>query len=129
MSEPTVHKSKKENYSVENSASKDPNSDDTNNKDEDSYDGDKSEEVVEKSDFPTMIKDFFVSIPWRLSIGMFILLVVLLSKNFTENVLFTIGGEKLVDGDCPTNTGTIVICLLASLGLIIMDILIRAKLL
>lgn len=89
----------------------------------------KSRDGTGKSDFPTMIKDFFTSIPWRLSIGMFILLIVLLSKQFTENVLFAIGGEKLVDGDCPTNTGTIVVCLFAALGLIIMDILIRAKLL
>lgn len=127
MSEPTVCKSanKKENYSSENSK----NSNFSIEDDENQNDVDNFEENTEKSDFPTMIKDFFVSIPWRLSIGMFVLLVVLLSKNFTENVLFAMGGEKLVDGDCPTNTGTIVVCLLASLGLIIMDILIRAKLL
>ena len=81
------------------------------------------------NDFPTMIKDFFNSIPWRLSIGMFILLLVLFSKQFSENILMHMGGESWVDGDCSTNKGTIVLCLIASIGLIMLDMLIKINLL
>ncbi len=89
-------------------------------------DGDEYEET--KNDFPTMIKDFLAGIPWRLSIYMFILLIVLFSKQFAENVLESIN-ENWVDGNVPTNTGTIILCILAALGLIVIDLLIRSKLL
>ena len=90
-----------------------------------------NEEPIEtkKSDFVTIIKDFLLKIPWKLSIGLFLLLIILMSKSFSEMVLYKLGGDRLVDGDCPTNTGTIVICILASLGFITMNALIETKLL
>ena len=85
------------------------------------------EDVI--NDFPSMIKEFFGNIPWKLSLIMFMLLLVLFSKQFIESVLDPLGKGSWVDGDSPTNTGTIVLCIFAIIGLIIADLLIKVKIL
>ncbi len=82
-----------------------------------------------KHDFTSMIKDFVMAVPWKLSIGIFVLLLIVLSKQFIEYVLYPMGGDILVDGDTLTNTGIVAVCIISALGLILMDTLIKLKML
>lgn len=88
-------------------------------------DEDYDKEIV--NDFPTMLKEFFSNIPWKLSLVMFVLLLVLFSKQFIEGILDPLGKGSFVDADSPTNMGTIVLSIFAVIGLIITDLLIKAK--
>ena len=80
-------------------------------------------------DFPSMFAELFKSVPWKLSIYLFILLLLIYSKQFVEHVLYPIGKDKWVDGDQPTNVGTIMLCIFAALGLIVLDLFIRSGIL
>jgi len=91
------------------------------------WDDSNDDEIIH--DFPSMFIGLFKSVPWKLSSYLFILLIVLFSKQFIEYVLFPMGKDKLVDGDQTTNVGTIVLCLMASLGLIILHLVIKCDVL
>ena len=73
--------------------------------------------------------NLFKSIPWKTSIYLFILMVIVFSQQFIEHVLLPIGGEEWVYGDQPTNIGTLVLCLMTSLGYIVIDLLINSSIL
>lgn len=98
-----------------------------NSNDTEEFEPDDDDEIVH--DFPSMFLGLFKSVPWKLSIYMFILLIALFSKQFIEHVLFPLGKNRFVDGDQPTNVGTIILCLIASLGLIILDLFIKCGIL
>jgi len=80
-------------------------------------------------DFPSMIMDFFKAIPWRTSVYLFVLMIILFSQQFTEHVLYPIGGNNWVDGNQQTNIGTIVLCIITILGYILIDLLVRSSIL
>ena len=82
-----------------------------------------------KHDFPSMFLSLCKSVSLKTSIYLFILMVILFSQQFIEYVLFPIGGDVWVDGDQPTNIGTLVLCLMTSLGYIVIDLLIKSSIL
>ena len=82
-----------------------------------------------KHDFPSMFLSLCKSVSLKTSIYLFILMVILFSQQFIEYVLFPIGGDIWVDGDQPTNIGTLVLCLMTSLGYIVIDLLINSSIL
>ena len=82
-----------------------------------------------KHDFPSMFISLCKSISLKTSIYLFILMIILFSQQFIEYVLFPIGGDVWVDGDQPTNIGTLVLCLMTSLGYIVIDLLINSSIL
>ena len=82
-----------------------------------------------KHDFPSMFLSLCKSVSLKTSIYLFILMVILFSQQFIEYVLFPIGGDVWVDGDQPTNIGTLVLCLMTSLGYIVIDLLINSSIL
>lgn len=93
--------------------------------DDDEVDTQHDEEESKLKDFPSLFYELISSVQWKLGGILFILLIIIFSKQFIENVLFNIGGENWVDGDQPTNIGTIVLCLFACIGLILIDLLIK----
>lgn len=113
----------------ENIITKRDKNENENEKTKNSTDDEEDYNDIKKNDFLSMFYDFINNIPVRLSVGMFVLLLLLFSKQFAENVLFPLGGEDWVDGDIPTNKGVIILCVIASLGLILLDMLIRLKIL
>ena len=81
------------------------------------------------SDFPSMFLGFLNIVPFKLGTYIFILLLITLSKQFIENFMFPMGGEKWVDGDQTTSIGTIVLALIQTLGIITLDLLIKSEIL
>ena len=125
MSEPIIIDMKKK-------ENKDSNSDSFNN----NFDVDKDcERSVDFSaedrvhDFPSMFINLFNSIPWKTSIYLFILMIIIFSRQFIENVLSSIGGNNWVEADQPTNQGTIVLCIITVIGYILIDLLVKSSIL
>ena len=78
------------------------------------------------NDFPSMFLGFLNIVPLKLGTYIFILLLITLSKQFIENFMFPMGGEKWVDGDQTTSIGTVVLALIQTLGIITLDLLIKS---
>lgn len=100
---------------------------DKKGKETEEFEDDDDDEITH--DFPSMFLGLFNSVPWKLSIYMFILLLALFSKQFIEHILYPLGKDILVDGDQPTNVGTIILCLIASIGVIILHLLVKCDVL
>ena len=111
----------KDNSKQNTSQNKDDTKDDTKD--------DNIENNEKCSDFPSMFLGFLNIVPFKLGTYIFILLLITLSKQFIENFMFPMGGEKWVDGDQTTNIGTIILALFQSLGVIILHMLIKSKIL
>lgn len=79
-------------------------------------------------DFPSMLISLCKSIPIKTSIYLFILMLIIFSQQFIEYVLLPMGGEDWVDADQPTNVGTIILCLITTLGYILIYLLIKSLL-
>jgi len=90
-------------------------------------DSDQEETTPTKTnDFPSMFRDLFSAVPWKLAVMQFILFVILMSSQFSEQVLSRIN-SSWVDGATPTNTGTVVLGLFLTMSLILFDLLIKGE--
>ena len=98
-----------------------------NDKDDSDYSENDSDNIIH--DFPSMFMNLFKSIPWKTSIYLFILMVILFSQQFIEHVLLPIGGEEWVYGDQPTNIGTIVLCIITVIGYMFLDLFVNSSIL
>lgn len=75
-----------------------------------------------KSDFMKVSGNIFSNIPYKLTVFMFIVGMIIFSDLFIDNFLHGISGA--VDGENPTNKGTMIQLLTYSLMLIILHLLI-----
>ena len=105
------------------------NKDDTKDDTKDNTKDDNIKNDKKCSDFPSMFLGFLNIVPLKLGTYIFILLLITLSKQFIENFMFPMGGEKWVDGDQTTSIGTIVLALIQTLGIITLDLLIKSEIL
>jgi hypothetical protein len=99
------------------------------NNNQDDYsdsDSDQDEPESKTNDFPSMFRDLFSNVSWKLALIQFILFIVLMSSQFSERVLSRMN-SAWVDGATPTNTGTMVLGLLLTTCLILFDLLIKGE--
>ena len=93
--------------------------------DDSDSDSDNEETISTKTnDFPSMFRDLFSAVPWKLALIQFILFIILMSSQFSERVLSHMN-SSWVDGATPTNTGTVVLGLFLTISLILFDLLIK----
>lgn len=84
-----------------------------------------TEEVEDgtKTDFVKISGNIFGNINFKLAFFVFILGIILFSDVFIDGVLLKM--NNAVDGECATTKGTMIQLLLLSLGLIVLDLLIK----
>lgn len=86
---------------------------------------DEKEENEESGGFWGIVQELISSIPYKISILLFIVLVLMNSTSFMEFVLEPMG-KAYYDGGQLTNLGTYIHCLFMVLGYIGIDMLVRA---
>lgn len=89
----------------------------------DSTDDDVSE-VAGRTDLIKLSGNIMSSINYKLGAFTFVLGVILLSDTFVDNVLSGIPG--MVHGECTTTQGTFTQLILLIIGMLVIDLLVRA---
>lgn len=93
--------------------------------DQTTADGDKDvSEIAGRTDMIKLSGNIISSINYKLGAFTFVLGVLLMSDTFVENVLSKMNG--MVHGECTTTQGTFVQLVLLIIGMLIIDLLVRA---
>lgn len=80
-----------------------------------------------EDDFPSMTMDLIKNINWRVAMFLFVIMIFVFSDTFIET--FLIGFDGSVEGDCATTKGTTVQIILVVIAYIIIDIMVKNKIL
>ena len=87
------------------------------------YDDVQEDNDNNKSDFMKIGGNVFSNVPYKLTLFMFILGMLIFSDLFIDGFLHGIPGA--VDGECANSKGTIIQLILYSLALIMLDLMIK----
>lgn len=74
-------------------------------------------------DFPSMMTDMFHGVPWKVSLFLFIIMVLTFSDIYIELFLNSVDGA--VEGDCPTTKGTMIQIVTTIICYIVLDLLVQ----